>query len=127
MRSPSLNTLVVFFEDLLLVCLLGAVAGALIYTLVGWPSSWLGINNGAWEAIASITITLLGVSVFQRGTISVIGNELPRFALYTLVAFIPVLFLLGYWPVGSLLLGFLGGYIEKEIGKKCKTDIVYST
>ncbi len=123
MKNSPVNVLLTFFEDVFLIFLLGAVVGALIYSLAGR----VGISNGAWEAIGSIIIALLGVSVFQRGTISVIGNELPRFALYTLVAFIPVLFLLGYWSIGSLLLGFLGGYIEREIGKKCKTNAVHST
>jgi hypothetical protein len=87
----------------------------------------VGISNGAWEAIGSIIIALLGVSVFQRGTLSVINGNLSGFTLYVLVSVIPVLFLLGYWPIGSLLLGFLGGYVEKEIGKKCKTNAVHST
>ncbi|NJE54883.1 hypothetical protein [Thermococcus sp. 21S9] len=127
MKSLSTNDMLTFFGDVFLVFLLGTVASALIYTLVGWSSSWLGINNGAWEAIASITIALLGVSVFQRGTLSTLNGGLPRFALYALVSCIPVLFLLGYWPVGSLFLGFLGGYVEKEIGKNCKTDTLHST
>ncbi|NJE00061.1 hypothetical protein E3E26_09780 [Thermococcus sp. LS1] len=117
-RSPF-HVLLTFFEDVFLVSLLGIAASAVIYFSV----SWLEIGNEYWGTMSSLIIAVLGVSIFRRGTLLALNQKLPGITVYVLVAITPVMFTLGYWPVGSLLLGFLGGYAEKQ--KIAKTQEVH--
>ncbi|WCN27431.1 MULTISPECIES: hypothetical protein [Thermococcus] len=105
------EVLFTFFEDMLLIYFLGVIAGPVIYSLIS-PLAW--IKGNSLELAFSIAIALWGVSIFQRGTLSVLNGKLPRFTALILVVIIPIMFILGYWPVASLLVGFLGGYTEYQ-------------
>ena len=105
MKRSSFWILVTFFEDVFLIFLLGLVVSSVIYFSVSWSE----IENEVWAMVLSPIISVLGVSVFRRGTLSGLTQGLPVFTVYVLVATISVMFILGYWPIGSLLLGFLGG------------------
>ena len=110
MKRHLFSSLLAFLEDVFLIYFLGIIAGAVIYLL----ASQAGIEDDFWELVFSITIAALGVSIFQRGTLSCLHGKLPRLTVQILVAVITIMFILGYWPVSSLLLGFLGGYAEYQ-------------
>jgi hypothetical protein len=119
MKKHLFGILLAFFEDVFLIYFLGIIAGAGVYFLV----SEMGIEGDFFELISSIAIAALGVSIFQRGTLSVLSGKLPRFTVQALVIIVPPLFILSYWPVASLIVGFLGGYAEYQNEKGCKLVI----
>jgi len=115
MKKYLPKVILTLVEDIFLIYFLGIMTGATIYLVV----SWLGIGYKSWKIIVSPVIAVLGVSIFQRGVLSTLNGKWPKFTVYCLVIIIPVMFILGYWPIGSLLMGFLGGYTRSE---KCEED-----
>ncbi|AMQ19088.1 hypothetical protein A0127_07875 [Thermococcus peptonophilus] len=111
MKKHLFKALFTFFEDMLLIYFLGAIAGVVIYPLISLLA-WTRGNS--LELAFSIAIALWGVSIFQRGTLSVLDGKLPRFAVQVLVIAVPIMFIPGYWSVASLLVGLLGGYAEYQ-------------
>ncbi|ASJ11899.1 hypothetical protein [Thermococcus thioreducens] len=104
------SVLLTFLGDLFIIIFLGAVIGAIIYA----AGSWFEIQNEYCDAVFSSIITLMGMSVFRRGTLSILDLKLASIITYPMVAIIPIMFILGHWIAGGIVVGFLGGYLETQ-------------